>query len=195
MTYKAMGAGFGAYYQFSPGQQYRGLGAADGVAGSFSATEVWANAQLGGSCYGPTPIPGVTEGQCNVAGMKAVQMLQMGLNALGYGPFPVTKSASDPITWDRWKQFLKDVGMPPGPAPFYLTQEGLAKMQAMLQAGAHPGPGPKQDFQLVGGEWVPKAPGLSKAGMLGLGLAGVALIGGLALFAKRKHALVPVGVR
>lgn len=187
MSYKSLG--FGAYYQFSPGQQYAGFGAvSSGVAGSFSATDVWANAQLGGSCYGPNPIPGVTQAQCNDAGMRAVQMLQMGLNALGYGPFPVTKSASDPITWDRWKQFLKDVGLPPGPAPFYLSQEGLAKMQAMLQAGAHPGPGPKQDFQLVGSQWVPMKPGLSKAGMLGVGLGAVALLGGLALFAKKRKA-------
>jgi hypothetical protein len=164
--YEVAPRGVGEFYEVSPtgslGAYYdiAGFGAAGA---SFSADAVWADAELGGSCY----LPGVQnltaemEGRCNAAGGRATRTLQGALNKLGYGPLDVDGQYG-PITGAAWQKFTADNGVPSGPG--LMNYAGLKKMEEKL---------------------------VSKAGfsMWAVGLLVVA--GGLYLYSKKKRKRVP----
>jgi len=160
--YEVAPRGVGEFYEVSPtgslGAYYdiAGFGAAGS---SFSADAVWADAQLGGSCYLPSVknLTAEMEGRCNAAGGRATRALQGALNKLGYGPLDVDGQYG-PITGAAWKRFAAANGVPSGPG--LMNYAGLKKMEEKL---------------------------VSKAGfaMWGIGLLVVGAIGAIAYAATR----------
>jgi len=132
--YEVAPRGVGEFYEVSPtgslGAYYdiAGFGAAGS---SFSADAVWADAQLGGSCYLPEvqTLTAEMEGRCNAAGGRATRTLQGALNKLGYGPLDVDGQYG-PITGAAWKRFAADNGVPSGPG--LMNYAGLKKMEEKL---------------------------------------------------------------
>jgi len=180
-------AGYGSYYEFSPHQVYAGYGAFGSVAQDFNANQVWADVQLGGSCYTPgnanyTACQAEPQacGKCNYAGGKATNMIRAALNELGYGPLTMGN-----VPWGEgnpgaaWKRFLSDHNMAPGPG-LGVSLDGLILMEKLLKEGAKPGPGAAQEYEKKNGTFIPVTNGESKAGITsGTLLLAALVVGGI----------------
>jgi hypothetical protein len=186
-------SGYGAYYEYSPHEVFSGYGATDTAAirKSFNATEVWAQAQLGGSCYTPgNPMYDLcsVQGQnaacakCNAAGGKASDQIRRGLVELGYADDLTTGVMWGGADEAAWKAFTADQSLPAGPG--LVNKVGIDRMGELLHAGEAPGPTGKAGMGKIG--W------LLVAGAIGV--AAVAVMAGK----KRRsgaasgRAMVPV---
>lgn len=187
-VYAGYGSGVGSYYEIP--QPMSGFGA---FADTFSAQQVWNDAQLGGSCFTPgnanfkaceeptTPACG----QCNAAGARATKQVQAALNQLGYGPMAVDGKWGSG-TSGAWKRYLADNGLTPGPG-LGLSEQGLALMERQLKGGEKPGSGEKIEFENVNGQLIPKkGSGIATAGLSGGTLLLAALVAGGIGFAAWK---------
>jgi len=175
-------------------KRFPALGAVEpsGIRATFSASQVWADAQLGGSigsaqrgyqqagCLpGGQAAPGASEvqiavcsgawreiGRINAAGMRAAKAIQAGLNELGYGPVTVGEPWGVPSSSsEAWAKFTADAGVPAGPG--LVSRDGIFAMEAALKGGKTPGP-TKAGLGPMG--WLLIA--------LGLGAAGIAAVAG-----------------
>lgn len=226
MSYAGVGEYFspqamGSYYTFTPHEVFptSGMGAYyylqgfGSIAPDFSADVLWADKELGGSCYTPgtsnyAACQGIPTGppnqsvcgQCNAAGARAVRMLQAGLSELAYGPITIDGKWG-PQTESAWVKFLQDNGLtrPTGTGPALITKQGIVMMEKNLREGKATGSGTKTEFENVGGTLVPKESGVglakAKLGTVGLILAGLAVVGiGYAAYKsgqKKKGAAPP----
>lgn len=179
MSYGGVGSyyelpGIGSYYEVP------GISGFGSTAETFDAGSVWADVELGGSCYtNEGPKPGANLGACNAAGGRATRAIQAALNELGYGPISVT-GKWDGATGSKWRRFLSDMGLQPGPG-LGVSQQGLMTMEKLLKEGKSPGPGKKIEYDKQGDQYIPRDPGgMSAAGLGGGGmLLAVLVIGGL----------------
>lgn len=215
MSYRGIGEyyeyqGMGSYYELPPigpmpvsglgcgcsGQSDMGSYGFGSVKDDFDANKVWADAQLGGSCYtpgNPNYQNTAMQGSCNAAGGRATRMVQAALSELGYGPLNVNGYWTEGNPGSQWKKFLSEAGLSPGPG-LGLSLQGLTLMQQKLRAGEKPGSGDKVEYENVNGQLIPKEnKGLNIGGMSGgtLLLAAV-VVGGLGYAAykagKKKKA-------
>jgi hypothetical protein len=176
----------GSYYEFTPGQvyldprynngmyhSYKGMSGCGSSCGcsmgavdfDFNANKVWADVQLGGSCYTPNNPNYQNEamyGQCNAAGARATDTIRKGLNALGYGPLVLGEMWSNANPGDALAKFHADEGLAPGPG-LGVSKAGLQRMEERL-GGAKAGVG----------------------GIVVFGLAALAVGGGLVLISKMR---------
>ena len=180
MSYGGVGSyytlpGMGSYYTL-PGMS--GFGS---PADTFDAAAVWSDVQMGGSCYGADgPIKGANLGACNAAGGRATRAIQAALNELGYGPLSVTGKWDGAVS-GKWKRFLSDHGLQPGPG-LGVSEQGLLLMEKLLKEGKTPGPNKPIVYDKQGDQYIPRdaGPGTATAGMGAGGLLlGVLVIGGL----------------
>jgi len=113
------------------------------IAGEFNAAALWKDAVAG------SPVQYGGKGD-NAAGKRATELVQAGLNELGYGPLAVNGAWQGPTiaSYDTLrKQFaVPKIGL--------VDPKGLAIMEQHLKAGSKPGPGPKFDCNRVGGQIV-----------------------------------------
>jgi hypothetical protein len=181
MSYRGVGeyyeTGMGSYYEFTPHQVYAGFGA---LADTFDPQAVWADVQAGSACYEKPP-RSTNFGACNVAGARATREIQAALSELGYATAVDGKWTS--ATSTKWKQFLADNQLTPGPGQG-ISEQGLADMQRNLKAGKATGPSQPLAFEKVNGQLIPKDPtlddksGIEIAGLSGGGLLLAALVVG-----------------
>jgi hypothetical protein len=81
------------------------------------------------------------------------------------------------------KAFGESAGLP---VPGGIPNEGILQaMEANLKQGAKPGPEPKTKVAKVGGRYM-VAPGMGTAGIVAAGVVALAVVGGLAVYSKRK---------
>jgi hypothetical protein len=135
------------------------------LADEFKASKVWADAQLGGSCYTPSsPNYQVEEmyGACNAAGARATDMIRAALNELGYGPLVLGEMWSEANPGAALKKYHADKGLAPGPG-LGVSQAGLVAMEEDLKSGKKAG-----------------------VGLLGVGLVALAVGGGLVVLSKMR---------
>lgn len=163
-----------SYYVFTPGQVFSGLG---GIKEEFNAEAVWADVKAG------TPVKYGGQGN-NFRGARAVRTIQVGLNALGYGPTPVNGDVGS--VQAPWKAFMRQHKL--STAVGLIQKNGLVLMQELLRKGAKPGPGKAIHYKKVGGEWIPDTDkgGLATAGMGGAALVALLIIGGAAAYALTR---------
>jgi hypothetical protein len=187
MSYGGVGSYYqmpmGSYYTMPMGAYYEmpGMSGFGSTADTFSAGSVWADVQQGGSCYGASgPIEGANVGACNAAGGRATRAIQAALNEMGYGPISVT-GRWDGATGGKWRRFLSDHGLQPGPG-LGVSEQGLLLMEKLLKEGKTPGPQDPVVYDKQGDQYIPRdsGPGSATAG-LGTGglLLGALVIGGL----------------
>jgi peptidoglycan hydrolase-like protein with peptidoglycan-binding domain len=127
---------------------------------------------LGGATFDPASVYSAWLQQTTAAANQAVATIQKGLNDLGYGPVGVD-GAWGPASAGAFKKFLSANGLlaipdcpgPSGAAGSCPTKDGIAKMSQLLGGSSHAGMGM----------------------MLGLGLAGAAVVAGMVLMSKKKH--------
>lgn len=173
MSYRGVGeyyeTAMGSYYEFTPHQVYAGFGA---LSDTFSAQSVWADVQAGSACY-ETPPRSTNKGACNVAGARATREIQAALSELGYATAVDGKWTSG--TSAKWKQFLADNQLTPGPGQG-ISEQGLVVMQQNLKKGKATGPSQPIAFEKVDGQLVPKDPTLDKSGIQIGGLSGGGLL-------------------
>ena len=197
--YYEYGSGMGSYFTFSPHEVYAGYGnngvgsyyeiPFGSVAPDFNANAVWADVQLGGSCYMPNNPNYQNEamyGKCNAAGERATNMIRAALNELGYGPLAVGNEMwSNANPGAAWKRFLSDHNLPPGPGPG-VSLQGLLLMEKLLKEGKKPGPGDKTEFEKVNGTFIPKTDDKIAGMSAGTLLIAAAVVGGIGYLAYRS---------
>lgn len=210
-------AGLGSYFTYAGygsagcgcsgmGCSCSGYGAAAPV--DFDPARVMSNIAKSDACYGPggacagsnagTAGCQAASGACNYAGQQANKEIAVALNALGYGPIAVDGS----ISWQAaYSRFLADNGLTKGPG-FGITNQALLTMKAQLDAGETPGPNTPTEYEKVGGEYIPKKPGLETPESLGgmgtagwIVLAAVVGVAGYAVYKSRKKQKGAVGAR
>lgn len=156
---------------------FGGFGAID-----FSGSAVWEDWLAGGR--GDT-----------AAGMRAANAIRAALGQLGYGNFTTGAAWGTSADKSGYGKFAQDQGIaaPTGMPVWWPSQVGLLKLQELTKAGGTPGGGPAQEFHTVDNVLVPGAApgasGVSKASMgtlLGLGVAALVVVGGLAMLSKKK---------
>jgi hypothetical protein len=178
----------GSYYTFSPHEVYAGYGGFGSIAADFSANAVWADVQLGASCYTGQAGANTNIGQCNAAGGRAANMIRVGLNELGYGPLQVgTSTWTSANPGNAWNRFLADHGLPPGPG-LGISLQGLMLMEQLLKEGKKPGPAQAVSYKKVNGQLIPTGDkGLEIAGMSGgTLLLAAAVVGGVGYLAWKS---------
>ena len=188
MTYVSMGnIGMGAYYEYAPHQVFgsyyefvqpgtSGFGAFGEV--DFVGAEVWSNWLAGQGCSAQNP------SSCEAA-RQAVDTIRAALMQLGYGQLTLGQPwGSKDIA--SYKAFTTDHNLQSsGGMP---SQSHMAVFEQLVSQGSTPGPQPPIAVQKVGTTFV-QTPTTARAGLGGLltvGLLGLAVVGGIAVVAKRK---------
>jgi hypothetical protein len=139
----------------SRGRSLSGFGEDRAKALGFSASAVWADVQLGGSCYTPSSLnyknPAMS-GQCNAAGGRATKLVQAALNELGFNPGPPAGFFNEQ-TKSAGQAFAATMGMSYGGglAP---SKDVLVAMEDQLRQGKTPGPSTVTKYKKVGGTFV-----------------------------------------
>lgn len=138
----------------------------------------------------------------NAAGKRAADSLRAALGQLGYGPFTLGVGWGSSQDKAGYGKFASDNGIsaPSGMPSWWPSQQGVDKLGELVAAGGTPGGGPVQEFHAgPGGVLIPGAApgtapiGAAKAGMsggmqVGLMIAALAAVAGLAVLAKKKKA-------
>lgn len=167
--------GYGAYYEYQTHEVFDGYGALDtaDIRKSFNATQVWADAQLGGSCYTPgnpmyeaCSIQGEQAacGKCNYAGGKASDQIRRGLVELGYAEDLTTGVMWGGADKAAWEAFTADQSLPAGPG--LVNKVGIDRMGKLLREGEAPGPSAKAGMSKLGWAVVAGALGLGAVALL-----------------------------
>jgi len=125
-------------------------------------------------------------------GNAAAKAIQANLNEIGYGPLVVNGDFSGG-SLSSWGRFARANGV----ADKWPDRVGILKLCEQAAKGGNQGGSGVVETHVVGGEYVPgKAPGgenkVAQAGLgtgtlIGIGVAGVVILGGLALLAKKKQ--------
>jgi hypothetical protein len=167
-----------SYYQYYPHEVFSGAGGcgcgsmgAIGIGGgiSFTATKAWT---------GWKACSGGSQSLC----LDAVDSIRAALGQLGYGQlsFGTPWTAPDQAAL---KAFGEAAGLP---VPGGIPNEGILQaMEANLKQGTKPGPEPKTNVTKVGGRYM-VSPGMGTAGIVAAGVLAMAVVGGLAVYSKRK---------
>jgi len=180
MTYKATGS----YYTFRPHEMMSGLGCGcSGLGGfDFSGATVWSDWLTGQGC-GKTGIP---QAATCAAAKRAVDAIRAALGELGYGALQLGTPWG---SGDRaaYSAFVSDHSLQPSSG--MPTKAHLSVMEELLNRHATPGPKPVVGYDKVGGEYVPTkmaAAGIGLKGLAILGGIGLAVVGGAAMLKKRR---------
>lgn len=220
MSYKALGSPLGSYYEFTPHQVFGGVGeyyetapmsglgsyyeftphqvfGAFGAETTFNAKQVWADAQLGGSCFTPGNPNFENEamlGTCNAAGGRATREIQAALNTLGYST-PLDGRFQG-VTRTNWNKFMAQHGL--SSAMGEVQEQGLLLIEDQLRAGITPGPDTPKQTKKVNGKFIPVTGDASKAGIgavAAVGILGLAIVGGYMVYRKKKGGAKSKGAR
>lgn len=173
--------------------RFGGFGAMGLGAISFLADEVWSNWVAGGA-----------------SANLAADSIRAALSQIGYGPFQMGVAWGSGTDKAEYGRAVDEQGIPatPGMPKWWPNKGAMIKLEELVKAGDNVGGGPVTEYHIVDNKVVSgKSPaqiaaekkavasnknaGLSTAGMttgawVGIGVAALAVVGGLALLAKKK---------